>query len=173
MVFLFRSRIDRGLVGLLVVGLLSPLGLGVWLIVRGETVGGLILLIIGSLDLFLMRVLGWPVYYEVRPEALVVHSGMIHLRVPYARIQRITRHRPWRDFSLRAIGFSLSLREALRIEYGRAHRPNWLVIAPEDPVAFLEAVVHYAPMLQQTGHYELTRRPEEDRPQVATSHRAR
>ncbi|MDQ7039495.1 MAG: PH domain-containing protein [Rhodothermus sp.] len=173
MVFLFRPRIDRGLVGLLVVGLLLPLGVGVWLIVRGETAAGLILLMIGSLDLFLMRVLVWPMYYEVRPEALVVHSGMIQLRVPYARIQRITRHHPWRDFSLRAIGFSLSLREALRIEYGRTPRPNWLVIAPEDPVAFLEAIARYAPMLQQTGRYELTRQPEEDGHLTAASHQVR
>ncbi|WP_245772004.1 PH domain-containing protein [Rhodothermus profundi] len=140
--------------------MLSPLGVGGWLLSRGKVEAGLILLLVGSLDLFLMRVLIWPLRYEANPEALIVHAGLIHFRIPYARIQRITRHHPWRHFSLRAIGFSLSLRHALRIEYGWAHRPNWLIIAPEDPEAFLEVVARYAPMLQRTGPCELTRKKE-------------
>ncbi len=131
MTVVFRPKIDRWLAILLVGAFLSPWLLAGWLIYRGEREVALVLVLVGGMDLFLARALLWPMRYEVTPEAVVVRSGLVRLRVPYGRIQRIVAHHPLRDLSLlRALSLGLSLREALRIEYGRMRRPSWLVIAP-------------------------------------------
>jgi len=154
---MFRPKIDCWLAILLAGFFLLPWVLAGWLSYRGEREVALVLVLVSGLDLFLARALLWPMRYEVTPEALVVRAGLVRLRVPYVRIQRIVAHHPLRDFSLRALSLGLSLREALRIEYGRTRRSSWLVIAPEDADAFLEAVARYDPALHRTGPRELVR----------------
>jgi hypothetical protein len=169
----FRPKIDRWLAILLVGAFLSPWLLAGWLIYRGEREVALVLVLVGGMDLFLARALLWPMRYEVTPEAVVVRSGLVRLRVPYGRIQRIVAHHPLRDFSLRALSLGLSLREALRIEYGRMRRPSWLVIAPEDADAFLEAVARHDPALHRTGPRELVRIEKENGHEAAGAVHAR
>ncbi len=157
MTLVFRPKIDRWLAVLLAGCFLLPWGLAGWLSYRGEGEAALVLVLVGSVDLFLARALLWPMRYEVTPEAVIVRAGLVRLRVPYERIRRIVAHHPLRDFSLRALSFGFSLREALRIEYGHVQRPSWLVIAPEAVDAFLEAVARHDPALHRIGPRELVR----------------
>ena len=173
MTIVFRPKVDRWLAALLVGAFLSPWMLASWLSYRGEREVALVLVLVGGLDLFLVRALLWPMRYEVTPEAVIVRAGLVRLRVPYGRIQRIVTHHPLRNISLRALSFSLSLREALRIEYGRMRRPNWLVIAPEDPDAFLEAVARHDPALHRTRPRELVRIEKENGHETAGAVHAR
>lgn len=171
MTIVFRPKVDRWLAALLVGAFLSPWMLASWLTYRGDEEIALVL--VGGMDLLLARALLWPMRYEVTPEAVIVRAGLVRLRVPYGRIRRIVTHHPLRDISLRALSFSLSLREALRIEYGRMRRPAWLVIAPENPDAFLEAVARHDPALHRIGPRELVRIQKENGHEAAEAVHAR
>ncbi|WP_397545954.1 PH domain-containing protein [Rhodothermus marinus] len=173
MTIVFRPKVDRWLAILLVGAFLSPWMLAGWLTYRGDEEIALVLVLVGGMDLLLARALLWPMRYEITPEAVIVRAGLVRLRVPYSRIQRIVAHHPLRDLSLRALSFGLSLREALRIEYGRMRRPNWLVIAPEDADAFLEAVARHDPALHRTGPRELVRIQKENGHEAAKAVHAR
>ncbi len=157
----FRPSVDRWLALLLTGSFLLPWMLAGWLSYRGDVEIALMLALIGGLDLLLVRALLWPMHYEITPEAVVVRAGLVRLRIPYDRIQCIVAHHPLRDISLWALSFSLSFRNALRIAYGHPKRPSWLVIAPENADAFLDAIARCAPGFHRLGPRELVRMHQE------------
>ncbi|WP_243663930.1 hypothetical protein [Rhodothermus marinus] len=57
-----------------------------WLSYRGEREVALVLVLVGGLDLFLVRALLWPMRYEVTPEAVIVRAGLVRLACAFRTV---------------------------------------------------------------------------------------
>lgn len=152
----FASRVDRWLFLLLAGALASPFVLAVWLSSQGQRALALLVVGLGIFDVFLVRVLVWPVRYVLTSKALVVHSGWIRIQIPYERIERVVAHNIWRNVLIPTPWVGFSLRDALRVEYAKRCRAQ-LVLTPEDADGFLDALAAQHAALRRIGPREVVR----------------
>jgi uncharacterized membrane protein YdbT with pleckstrin-like domain len=131
----FRSRIDPLLAGLVFAPILLVLGLMVQrLVVRGQWPGTVTLATL----VLSIGIVGWifaTTSYRFAESELVVQSGPLRVRVPFAQVRRVTRTRSVLSAP------ALSLRR-LEITYG-SH--SAVVISPEDEARFLATLRERSP----------------------------
>ncbi len=152
----FASRVDRWLFLLLAGALASPFVLAVWLGSQGQRALALLVVGLGIFDVFLVRVLVWPVRYVLTSKALVVHSGWIRIQIPYERIERVVAYNIWRNVLIPTPWVGFSLRDALCVEYAKRRRAQ-LVLTPEDADGFLDALAAQHAALRRMGPREVVR----------------
>ena len=143
----FKSKVDGWLAGLLGgVILLVPL-LGLYLLFSGEQAGGLILLAVSLLDLFMLS-LFFPIRYKVGTDQLRVKMGYIEHAVRLETIERVVPRTGFR-FTW-GISAALSL-DALEVHYCRGRRSTIIVVSPRDQRAFLDVLRTSEPALRDKG----------------------
>jgi hypothetical protein len=84
--------------------------------------------------------ISYPQWYETKPDALVIRSGLTTRVIPYPKIAAV---RPSSD-SRSALALSL---DRLEIDYGTGN----LLIAPQNAQEFMDDIAAHAPQLSKRG----------------------
>ena len=138
---------------------LITLGAGLAVAVEAAGAGGALLGLLVVAGGLLPLGLVFPVRYEIAADQLHVRAGLLHWRISLDQIESVRRSRNL----LSAPALSL---DRLRIDYRRRTRSAFLLISPEDPIAFMQQLVRATPGLAFTGE-AVARRP--DAPSPSTS----
>jgi hypothetical protein len=123
----YKSKVDWWIAAILVALPCGLLFVSIWLILSGETMGGLINLSALGVVLLVYTFGLFPLRYELTSDVLVIRSGWGKRRVPYAEIRNV---QPSRSL-LSSPALSL---DRLRIDYGRTFP---IYISPDDRRAFM------------------------------------
>jgi membrane protein YdbS with pleckstrin-like domain len=118
----YKSKVDWWIAAILVALPCGLLFVSIWLILSGETMGGLINLSALGVVLLVYTFGLFPLRYELTSDVLVIRSGWGKRRVPYAEIRNV---QPSRSL-LSSPALSL---DRLRIDYGRTFP---IYISPDD-----------------------------------------
>ncbi|MGH9787596.1 MAG: PH domain-containing protein [Candidatus Acidiferrales bacterium] len=142
----YRSKVDAWIALLVGGGALVSVAVGAMLLWQGERLGWLVLLLMPGL----LRLLAWPIDYEVADSELVIRAGVLRWRIPIASIVNVE---PTRN-PLSSPAWSL---DRLRVRYrpDRSGRPRirWIQISPEEKQAFLLELAARDPALQLNGEH--------------------
>jgi membrane protein YdbS with pleckstrin-like domain len=143
----FPTKIDRWLVVVLLGALTAMLVSAVAVARTAQTPAQLMAaLCTPLLPVGLVALLSWPTRYELHADELVIRSGVIRYRIPYADIRGVA---PSRN-PLSAPAWSL---DRLRIERAR----GYALISPRDRAGFLEALAARTPQLVREGEQLVAR----------------
>lgn len=112
--------------------------------------GGWISLIIACLFIAALSMLSFPLYYEIKPTTLHIHSGLLQQEIPLSSIQAVF---PTHNL-LVAAAWS---RDRLQINYRLATKPLCAFIAPHDQAKFLLALTKQDPDLEMKTDFLLRR----------------
>ena len=122
----YRSKVDAWIALLVGGGALVSVFVGATLLWQGQRLGWLVLLLMPGL----LRLLAWPIDYEVTSAELIIRAGVLRWRIPIASIVHVE---PTRN-PLSSPAWSL---DRLRVRWRRGARVRWIQISPEDKQAFL------------------------------------
>jgi len=122
----YRSKVDAWIALLVGGGALVSVFVGATLLWQGQRLGWLVLLLMPGL----LRLLAWPIDYEVTSAELIIRAGVLRWRIPIASIVHVE---PTRN-PLSSPAWSL---DRLRVRWRRSARVRWIQISPEDKQAFL------------------------------------
>lgn len=122
----YRSKVDAWIALLVGGGALVSVFVGAMLLWQGQRLGWLVMLLMPGL----LRLMAWPIDYEITDSELVIRAGVMRWRVPLAAIVNVE---PTRN-PLSSPAWSL---DRLRVRWRRGARIRWIQISPEDKLAFL------------------------------------
>ncbi|MDX1420406.1 MAG: PH domain-containing protein [Rubricoccaceae bacterium] len=134
---IFRTRVDRWLLVLLVGSLVGGLGIcALVAVTESAAEGWLGVAIVLGTTLFVVA-LSVPTEYVLAEDALVVRFGLFRSTIPLATIERVY---PTRN-PLSAPAWSL---DRLGIRYRTRERPRLMLVSPAETDAFLAALAERA-----------------------------
>ena len=136
----YRSKVDAWIALLVGGGALVSVAVGAMLLWQGQRLGWLVLLLMPGL----LRLLAWPIEYEITDSELIIRAGVMRWRIPLAAIVHVE---PTRN-PLSSPAWSL---DRLRVRWRRGARIRWIQISPEDKLAFLVELSSHDPALQLNG----------------------
>ncbi|MGH9814348.1 MAG: PH domain-containing protein [Candidatus Acidiferrales bacterium] len=122
----YRSKVDAWIALLVGGGALVSVFVGAMLLWQGQRLGWLVMLLMPGL----LRLLAWPIDYEITEAELIIRAGVLRWRIPLAAIVNVE---PTRN-PLSSPAWSL---DRLRVRWRRGARIRWIQISPEDKLAFL------------------------------------
>jgi membrane protein YdbS with pleckstrin-like domain len=137
----FPTKVDRWLIVVLAISFAVQVGAAIALLAApGVPYAIAIALAVLVVPTALVAALSYPTRYELHPDTLVIRSGVVRYRIPYADLRGVE---PTRN-PLSAPAWSLD-----RLKLVRAK--GYMLISPDDKPAFLHALSQRAPQLTLEG----------------------
>lgn len=133
----FRSKVDRWIPAVVVLSLLAAPAI-IYFVPSRKPVTSMTWMIVFAASVFTLALLGWmfsTTAYVISGPDLLLKSGPVKMTIPIDQITRISRG----SWVGQAIALSLS---RIEIQYGRF---LGIMISPEDPRAFIQAIVARVP----------------------------
>ena len=141
------SKKDSWLIGFILAGSMIPLALGLFFLLAGgpNRNAGYALLVIGVVEVVLILILTYPLYYEVTTSELIVRCGVLmNRRIPIGAIEEV---QPDRN-AVSSPAWSL---DRLRIDYRKNGERVSLLISPQSKVAFMQELARFDSDLKMRG----------------------
>lgn len=141
-----RSKKDWWLVALVGAAVMLPLAFGLLNVLTsgGNPQAGLLMIFTSTAAAAILLGFAYPVYYIVAESELIVRSGFLQSRIPIAAIVEV---RPTKN-PLSSPAWSL---DRLRVEYRKGRRLAYILISPEDKVAFMRELASHGRGLEFRG----------------------
>lgn len=135
-----RTKVDAWIAVLVGGGALVSVVVAAMMLWQGLRLGWVALLLMPGL----LRLMAWPISYEVTGSELIIRAGVMRWRIALATIVNVE---PTRN-PLSSPAGSL---DRLRIRYQRGARVGWIQSSPEDKQAFLLELASRDPALRLEG----------------------